>query len=101
VNELGQKLRSLRGERSLLDVTKGTGIAKIDISRYEKGERVPNPERLKRLAEFYQIAYPDLRTLYFQDVLVSKEERDAVLLWVLRNLSREELTALLAQHPDV
>jgi transcriptional regulator with XRE-family HTH domain len=100
VNELGQKLRHLRGERSLLDVTKGTGIAKIDISRYEKGERVPNPERLKKLADFYKVTYPELRALYFQDTLLMPEERAAVLLWVIKNISRQELAGLLDELPQ-
>lgn len=81
MSHLSQQLRALRGERSLLDIEKGTGISRVQIMRFEKAQRVPNPTNMRQLAEFFGVTYQDLRTLYYEDLLANPEEKQIVLAW--------------------
>lgn len=89
------KLRELRGPRSLLDIEKATGITKIEISRYERGKYYPTPEKLKKLAKFFGIAYADLRKLYYQETLLDPEEQEAITKWVVDNVPKSTLMNLM------
>ncbi|WP_100400609.1 helix-turn-helix domain-containing protein [Bacillus sp. FJAT-44742] len=67
MNDFGNYLKELRGERSLRDVQKGTGISHTYLSTLEKGfdprtkkQRKPTPETLKKLASYYDISYTTL-----------------------------------------
>lgn len=53
--ELGPLLRRLRGEASLRDVHRLTGISSPYLSQIERGERRPGPNLLKRLATLYGV----------------------------------------------
>lgn len=51
--EIGQRLRELRGDMSLDDVSKACGISKSAIQMYECGARVPRDEIKVRLAKLF------------------------------------------------
>ena len=48
--ELGPLLKRLRGDSSLRDVRRMTGISNSYLSQIERGDRRPGPSVLKRLA---------------------------------------------------
>ncbi|MBY0451253.1 MAG: helix-turn-helix transcriptional regulator [Cyanobacteria bacterium] len=81
MSRLGDRLKELRGTLSLVDVEKGTGLSRIGVSRYEQGENVPNPPNLKKLADFYEVSYKELRKLCLEDLYSDPEELEIVLEW--------------------
>jgi transcriptional regulator with XRE-family HTH domain len=87
---LGERLRELRGNRKLYDVEKATGITRIEISRYEKGNYFPSPKNLSRLAEFYGVSYDELRVLYYDDFFSDPVERRLVLAWAVQTLGQAQ-----------
>lgn len=88
VTLLGEKLKTLRGSLSLFDVEKGTGISRATIRDYERSKYPPPPESLKKLAEYYEIPYVELRTLYFEDAYSDPEDIDAMRRCVERTQRR-------------
>ena len=58
--ELGPLLRRLRGDTSLRDVRRMTGISNSYLSQIERGDRRPGPSVLKRLASLYGVDLQDL-----------------------------------------
>lgn len=86
MSHLGAKLRELRGTHSLLDVERGTGISRIEISRYEQGKYSPSPPNLEKLAHFYELSYQELRLLYYEDLFQDPKERDIILYWAKQQL---------------
>ena len=58
--ELGPLLRRLRGDNSLRDVRRLTGISNSYLSQIERGDRRPGPSVLKRLASLYGVDVQDL-----------------------------------------
>ena len=67
VNEFGEYLRQLRGERSLRDIHEATGVSHTYLSTLEKGfdprtkkKRKPSFDVLKKLADFYDVSYIEL-----------------------------------------
>ena len=67
MNELGDLLSKLRGDRSLREIGEITGLSHTYISDVEKGYRrgskkplKPSPDTLKRLASAYNYPYEDL-----------------------------------------
>ncbi|WP_281250256.1 helix-turn-helix domain-containing protein [Virgibacillus proomii] len=57
LNDIGKRLIELRKKQNLeqKEAAKLIGISSVNLSRYEKGNRTPNPEMLKKLAEFYNV----------------------------------------------
>ena len=51
--ELGNKLRLLRGERTMQEVADAIGVSLQAISMYENGRRRPSDEVKERIAKFY------------------------------------------------
>lgn len=51
--EIGNRLRELRGERTLQEVADLIGTAVSTIGMYERGERVPGDAQKIQLAELY------------------------------------------------
>jgi transcriptional regulator with XRE-family HTH domain len=86
MSRLGEKLRELRGKHSLLEVERGTGISRIEVSRYEQGKYSPSPKNLEKLALYYELPYGDLRILYYDDLLKDTREREIVLRWAKQYL---------------
>lgn len=81
MSQLGERLRQLRGDQTLGDIERALGIARIVISRYEKGQRVPEPHMLKKLAKHYDVPYKELRKLHIDELYSDAEEREIVLEW--------------------
>lgn len=81
MTSLGEKLRELRGDLSLYEVEKGTGISRKELSRYEQGEYAPSPPKIEKLAELYKVSYDDLRVLYYDDFFSDPRERAIALRW--------------------
>lgn len=79
-----EKMRQLRGERSLGDVQLGTDISRIEISRYERGKYYPTADKLKKLAAFYGVSYSELRGLQLDETIKDPDERQALIDWVQR-----------------
>ena len=57
---IGAVLRRLRGERTLRDVQKGTGIANSYLCNVELGYQQPGLKFLSRIAEYYQVSMADI-----------------------------------------
>lgn len=104
---LGAYLKELRGTLSTGDVERETGIPRATLSRYERGENIPSPAKLKQLAEFYECPYSDLR-IYFYDDLISElpEEAGVLIAWVLQRAlmegsERAAITAWAKEHLSI
>lgn len=49
----GAKLRDLRGVRTLQEIADQVGVSSMAISQYERGERLPSPEMMVKLAKLF------------------------------------------------
>ena len=54
--EMGQRLRNLRGIRTRRGVSKETGIPYSSLEAYECGTRVPSGPVKKKLADYYGVS---------------------------------------------
>jgi transcriptional regulator with XRE-family HTH domain len=82
VPHLGERLKELRGEKTLYEVERQTGIRRSALNSYEKGDHFPTPKTLEKLAEFYKVPYKELRILHYWDYyMANPTERDIVLAW--------------------
>lgn len=81
MSRLGERLRQLRGTQTLGDIERALDIARIVVSRYERGQRVPEAYMLKKLALHYGVSYKELRKLHFEDLYTDPEEREIILEW--------------------
>ena len=52
--EIGEKLKCLRGGKSLQEVAEDIGVSQSALSMYENGERIPRDEIKIKLANYYQ-----------------------------------------------
>ena len=52
--KIGQRLRELRGDRTLATVAKAVGITTSAYANYEYGLRVPKDELKMKLAKYYK-----------------------------------------------
>ena len=57
-NAIGQRLITLRGNRTQDEVAKALGISKSALCMYETGERVPRDPVKVRIAQFYGRSVP-------------------------------------------
>lgn len=51
---VGDRLRALRGSRTLEDVANAVGVTSMAVSMWERGERAPSDEMKIRLANYYK-----------------------------------------------
>ena len=51
--KMGEKLKNLRGTRSIAEVARDIGMSQSAISMYESGERVPRDNIKVKLANYY------------------------------------------------
>ena len=51
---IGEKLRNLRGSRSLDEVAKAVGVTPMAVSLWERGERAPSDEMKVRISNYYK-----------------------------------------------
>lgn len=97
---LGSRLKELRGEKTLYQVGKACNLIPNDVSRYEKGERTPTPAVLKRLAEYFETEYSELRQLYYEDTINTPEEEKALLAWAENHISLDWLAIVIEKLSD-
>ena len=50
---IGNRLKALRGDRSLEQIAKDTGISRSALNMYELGERMPRDAKKIILAEYF------------------------------------------------
>lgn len=62
MNRVGDRLRKLRGKRSMEEVAKAVGVKRSTIGMYELGQRVPRDAIKIRLADYYNT---DVKTLFY------------------------------------
>jgi transcriptional regulator with XRE-family HTH domain len=57
MNHLGERLKSLREKKnkSQLRVAKDLGLSNVQLSRYESGDRKPDPEVIAAFADYYEV----------------------------------------------
>lgn len=51
---IGEKLRELRGTRTIEDVAKSLGVSPSALSMYENDNRIPRDEVKIRIAKYYK-----------------------------------------------
>ena len=56
VTIFANRLKELRGNRTLQEVADEIGITRVALGYYEKGERKPDIEILHRLAAYYHVS---------------------------------------------
>lgn len=81
MSRLGERLKELRGNDTLYEVSKCTGVPRGDLSAYEKGEHLPSAKTLSKLADYYEVPYAELRKLYYDAYFNDPIEREIVLAW--------------------
>ena len=52
--EIGERLRRLRGSRTLDEVATALGVTSMAVSLWERGERMPSDEMKVRIANYYR-----------------------------------------------
>lgn len=57
---IGKKLRKLRGERTLMDVSGDLGISDAALCAYELGQRIPRDDTKIRIAKYYETTVSEL-----------------------------------------
>ena len=57
---IGEKLKKLRGKKSMREVADAVGVAPTTICMYESGERVPKDEIKVRLAKYFNSSVEDI-----------------------------------------
>jgi transcriptional regulator with XRE-family HTH domain len=50
---IGERLRKLRGNRSMTSVAKAIGVTRSSYVKYERNERHPRHEVMFRIAQYY------------------------------------------------
>lgn len=62
--EIGRRLRELRGDRSVAEVSAATGLGETAIRNYENGYRIPQDVAKVTLAKYYGVPVGEL---FFDD----------------------------------
>ena len=57
---VGQRLRNLRGDKTLDEVAKALGVTSMAVSLWERGERIPNDDIKIKIAAFYKTSVIDI-----------------------------------------
>lgn len=58
MNVLGSRIKQLREKNDLSQkqVAKSLGISNVQLSRYESGDRRPDPEMIKQIADYFDVS---------------------------------------------
>jgi transcriptional regulator with XRE-family HTH domain len=70
--EVGKRLRTLRGNKTLQTVSNDTGLGLSALTMYELGNRMPRDEAKIALADYYNVSIDEL--FFAQNF--TKRERD-------------------------
>jgi transcriptional regulator with XRE-family HTH domain len=103
INQLASELKQLREIRgySLRQVEKATGVSNAYLSQLERGDAAkPSPDKLARLAKFYDVSYEQLMVLagYLGSTVATLTEHGqrAALIGVARpKVDKKEKTGIL------
>lgn len=57
---VGQRLRNLRGDKTLDEVAKALGVTSMAVSLWERGERIPNDDIKIKIASYYNSSVTDI-----------------------------------------
>lgn len=78
-----QKLRELRGPKSLYAIEKESGVYRGTLRKYETGKLLPERAMLEKLAAYYKVEFKDLMKLILSDLYpLDSLERAIVIEWV-------------------
>ena len=58
--KIGKKLKELRGNRTIQEISDATGISPSTLGMYEIGERIPRDDNKITLANFYGMSVEDV-----------------------------------------
>ncbi|MBN2238668.1 MAG: helix-turn-helix transcriptional regulator [Dehalococcoidales bacterium] len=104
----GQFLKSLRARQhmSIRDVERKSGVSNPYIAQLEKGDRMPSPDILKKLAVAYNVTVRELllRAGYLDEpeVTATEEERiDAAFQYVLSDPDYKLGTRIRGEELDI
>lgn len=61
---IGNRLRTLRGERTLQCTADAIGVSLSAMTMYELGERIPRDEIKVRIAKYYNVG---VETIFFDE----------------------------------
>jgi transcriptional regulator with XRE-family HTH domain len=61
---IGERLKRLRGSRTLADVATALGVTEMAVSLWERGERMPSDDMKVKIANYYRRS---VTTLFFKD----------------------------------
>lgn len=53
--QIGERLRTLRGDRTLAEVADTLGVSSMAVSLWENGKRTPNDEMKTKIARYYGV----------------------------------------------
>ena len=62
--KIGQRLKALRGSRSLEDVANALEVTPMAVSLWERGERMPSDDMKVKIAAYYK---KSVMALFFRD----------------------------------
>ena len=60
LSEIAKKLKQLRGQRSVAEVSKATGIGISALNNYEAALRIPRDEAKAILADYYGLTVDNI-----------------------------------------
>ena len=61
---IGERLRHLRGNRTLNEVARELNVSEMAVSFWERGERMPNDDMKVKIAAFYKRS---VTSIFFKD----------------------------------
>ena len=95
---LGEALKTARGEKELIlrVVSAEVDIDQSLISKFEKNERRPTMEQLKRLAKFYNLSENKLVINWYSEK-IAEELKDTVSTSEILRITEEKLNYYKAQ----
>ena len=57
---VGERLKALRGDRTLEEVGKALEVTPMAVSLWERGERIPNDDMKIKIAHYYNVTVTDI-----------------------------------------
>jgi putative transcriptional regulator len=57
---IGNRLRELRGDRTLAEMGEAVGISEAAYSNYEQGIRIPRDVTKKRIADYFNLTIDEI-----------------------------------------
>lgn len=89
---LGKIIRAERDKRNLLlrQVGAALDVDQALISKFERGERLPTKEQVKRLAKFYSLDKNDLIAARLADRILSELQNEK-MAWRAMHLAQKQL----------